>query len=307
MEGVPAAHGGAAMAARRLSSLATTFIAALALAALSTQLLAQESGAGASGAAGASDATAAPDVPNAPFNFVGEVTGGNVYVRSGPSDSYYPTAKLSKGTRITVRGTKFNYLKIEPPQGSFSYVGKAYVERRGDGGVGRVTTAANVRTGSELNPMKTTVQTKLDAGTDVKIVGEQEEYYKIEPPPGAYLYVQKDFVAPVERIHTEGDAVATNAQPQQGQPRTAEHTAPAPDSTGATGAIAEAATRGQGEPSAADAPTTGQSIANGSPTAPPSASQPAAGTATADARFEKIEGDFEAANQRPVIDQPVEE
>src|SRR5205085_6799858 len=123
-----------------------------------------------------------------------------------------------------------------------------------------------VRTGSELNPMKTTVQTKLDAGTDVKIVGEQEEYYKIEPPPGAYLYVQKDFVAPIERIRTEGEQIATDApaQPRQGQPQTAEHTAPAAD---ATGAIADAAARGQGEPPAGDsgsAPSTGQTpVADG--------------------------------------------
>src|SRR4051812_26734969 len=211
--GPPAAHGGAAMAARRPPVLLTWSIfavGAVALAGFPDAARAQE--------AGGDSPTVAPEVPNAKFNFVGEINGNNVYVRSGPSDSYYPTTKLSKGTRVIVRGAKFDYLKIEPPAGSFSYVGKAYVERRGDGGaVGRVTTAANVRTGSELNSMKTTVQSKLDAGTDVKIQGEQEEYFKIDPPPGAYLYVKKDFVTPKERVPAEGEGIAGATPDQQNQ------------------------------------------------------------------------------------------
>ena len=100
------------MAARRLPDLFTPcfVIAALAVV-LSTPTRGQE-------AAGDSP-TVAPEVPNAKFNFVGEINGNNVYVRSGPSDSYYPTTKLSKGTRVIVRGVKFDYLKIEPPAGSF--------------------------------------------------------------------------------------------------------------------------------------------------------------------------------------------
>ena len=296
------------MAARRLSLFSITVLTAAALAAGSTVLHAQETG-------GADAPAATPDVPNAPFNFIGEVSANNVYVRSGPSDSYYPTMKLNKGARITVRGSKFQYLKIEPPPGSFSYVGKAYVERRGDGSVGRVTTAANVRTGSELNPMKTTVQTKLEPGTDVKILGEQEEYYKIEPPPGAYLYVQKDFVAPVERIVTQGEQVAQSNPEQNTQQQTApEASTPARDPTNTTGTIAEIATGNTGETRQAE-PSSQQTPVAAAPNRPPAAEGNASTTrpnetqpaATAEVRFEKLEAEFEAASQRPVIDQPVEE
>ena len=267
--------------------------------------------------------TPAPEVPNTPYNFVGEIQGTSVYVRSGPSDSYYPTTKLSKGDRVTVRGTKFNYLKIEPPAGSFSYVGKAYVERHGDGRKGRVNTAANVRTGSELNSMKTTVQTKLEPGSEVTIQGEQEEYFKIDPPPGAYLYVQKDFVIPRERVPAEGEAIAQvpqdggqARQPQQ-QPETAP---PAPDGTGAAGAIADAATESEQQPEATGqdrvataAPGAGQTGGNAAaeegsaPSTRPNASQPATATASADARFEQLEADFAAAGRQSVVEQPVDE
>ena len=311
------------MAARRPPVLLTWSIfavGAVALAGFPDAARAQE--------AGGESPTVAPEVPNAKFNFVGEINGNNVYVRSGPSDSYYPTTKLSKGTRVIVRGAKFDYLKIEPPAGSFSYVGKAYVERRGDGGaVGRVTTAANVRTGSELNSMKTTVQSKLDAGTDVKIQGEQEEYFKIDPPPGAYLYVKKDFVTPKERVPAEGEGIAGATPDQQNpghapaQPQPPETAAapPAGDTTGAAGAIADAATHDPGQPAEptapaarddAAAPTTGPAAATadarpqGAGTATkPADSQPA----TADAKFEKLEGEFETASQKPIVEQPLDE
>src|SRR5207248_3438513 len=124
-----------------------------------------------------------------------------VYVRSGPGDNYYPTMKLDKGVAVTVVGIKFDWLKVSPPEGSFSYVAKAYVEKRGDGSVGRVTKPdLNVRAGSDLNAMKTTVQSKLDAGQDVQIVGEQDEYFKVKPPEGAFLYVSKQFVDPVKPL-----------------------------------------------------------------------------------------------------------
>ena len=303
-------------ARRRFPFLAAAALAAVSMTALPRPLAAQDGG---------DSPTVAPEVPNAKFNFYGEINANNVYVRSGPSDSYYPTTKLMKGTRVTVRGLRFDYLKIEPPANSFSYVGKAYVERRGDGTTGRVTTAANVRTGSELNSMKTTVQTKLEANTDVKILGEQEEYFKIEPPPGAYLYVKKDYVTPGPRIPAPGQAVASAEQPQRGQDEApaqapaqqpeAPATPPAGDPSGATGAIANIATGGHeqtndgqapvGEEPVASAPTTGEAPApDGQAVATrPAESQPA----SAEAKFEKMEADFVAASEKPVVDQPVEE
>lgn len=268
-----------------------------------------------------------PEVPNARFNFIGEVSGNNVYIRSGPADSYYPTAKVHKGYRVTVRGAKNDYLKIEPPEGSFSYVGKAYVERRGDGSVGRVTTAINVRAGSELNSIKQTVQTKLEAGTDVRILAEQDEYYKIAPPPGAYLYVQENFVTPVKRIDDAGDQIAASPPepqaPQSPAPLPAEEAStPPPNTTGATEAIAQAATGNSNLPESdgpqgderSTTPTTAQTqtlTLTGDVRKPeeqggstrPAASQPA----TAETRFDELERQFEAASLKPIVEQPVDD
>src|SRR5438067_5123467 len=91
---------------------------------------------------------------------VAEINSDNVYVRSGGSDNYYPTMKLNKNAQVTVVGAKFDWLKIVPPQGSFSYIAKAFVDKQPDG-TGTVNRDdVNVRAGSELNALKTTVQGK---------------------------------------------------------------------------------------------------------------------------------------------------
>src|SRR5438067_6420710 len=141
------------------------------------------------GLARAEDPVPAPatDIDNSKFQFEGRVNANSVYIRSGPSENDYPTLKLDTGATVTAVGLKFDWIKIIPPEGSFCYVAKAYVEKRGDGSVGRVTKPdLNVRAGSDLNAMKTTVQTKLDQNEDVTILGEQDEYFKIKPPTGAY-------------------------------------------------------------------------------------------------------------------------
>jgi uncharacterized protein YgiM (DUF1202 family) len=130
-----------------------------------------------------------------PQPYVGILNDDNVYVRSGPSDVYYATTKLPKGAKVTVVAIRNDWLKILPPAGSYSYVAKAYVMKTGDGTTGKVTKSElNVRAGSTLNGLKTTVQTSLQEGEDVKILGEQDDYFKITPPAGAYLYVKKTLV-----------------------------------------------------------------------------------------------------------------
>src|SRR5215212_11611026 len=70
----------------------------------------------------------AQDIPDAiataKNSAVAVTNADGVYVRSGGGDNYYPTTKLTKGAEVTIVGAKFEWLKIVPPQGSFSYVAK---------------------------------------------------------------------------------------------------------------------------------------------------------------------------------------
>src|SRR3954468_1455999 len=112
------------------------------------------------------------DIANARNRAIAQVNSDGVYVRSGPGDNYYPTTKLNKGAEVTVVGEKFDWLKIIPPQGSFCYVAKAFIDKGADGAALSNRDDVNVRAGSELNTIKTSVQTKLSNATPVTILGE---------------------------------------------------------------------------------------------------------------------------------------
>jgi hypothetical protein len=78
----------------RISSLVTGLsMAAIALAALSWRAQAQS-----------------PQVDEQPY--VAVVTGDDVYVRSGPADSYYPFGKVNSTTLVKVMGEKYSWARI---------------------------------------------------------------------------------------------------------------------------------------------------------------------------------------------------
>jgi SH3-like domain-containing protein len=247
-----------------------------------------------------------PQVDNAKHQFLGEINQNAVYVRSGPSNNFYPTVKLEKGDPVTVVGIKYDWLKIVPPAGSFSYVPKAYVTRRGDGKVGRVNQTANVRAGSSLNAIKTTVQMRLDEGQDVTILGEQDEYFKVAPPEGAYLYVNQQYVNPVKP--TDEPAIAKGEQSDDAE--VARDVEPAEPGTNVEPAEPAALARGE-QPEASDEadvtttpapetqPTPG-AVADATP-----AAKPAPAVVAED--FRKLEAEFETASERPIIEQPIEQ
>ncbi|MGA3067236.1 MAG: hypothetical protein ABSF29_10360 [Tepidisphaeraceae bacterium] len=252
-------------------------------------------------AARAEDAVQSPQVENSKYQFEGAVNTSAVFVRSGPGEGYYATQKLEKGATVTVVGIKFDWLKIVPPEGSFSYVGSVFVDRSGDGSVGRVNrNDVNVRCGSLLNEMKTTVQTHLNAGDEVQIIGKDDEYLKIKPPQDSYLYVSKEFVDPVRALGGS-DASAplmTETPTTQASPlASAAPTPPAAPVNPNAPSIDNSAV-GTATPPAA---TTQPAVASAAPTTQPVAVvQP-----SAEDLFGQYEAEFDAASQQPLADQNI--
>src|SRR5436190_23443878 len=174
------------------------------------------------------------EVENSKYQALGSINANAVYIRSGASENDYPTMKLDRGQQITVVGIMGEWLKILPPDGSYCYVAKAYVNKRGDGTMGRVTNPLNVRVGSTLNAMKTKVAAKLDVNDDVKILGEQDEYFKIAPPQSVFLYVNKQFVELVKTVDAKQAPAPAPAPtpapiPTDEQQQTSVVQVPAPD------------------------------------------------------------------------------
>lgn len=238
------------------------------------------------------------EVPNAKFNFVGEINSATVNVRSGPAESYYITMKLNKGDKVLVVGHKFDWLKIAPPAGAFSYVHKTYVERQGTSDQGKITKdEVLVRAGSSVMvPPVPQPQMKLDAGAMVTILGEAGELYKIKPPEGAYLYVAKKFVDPVHQATTDEALPAPKAY--EATPRT-----PAGEpEVAATPSTASGQAGPQGtDTSLVPVPPLG---AHGDSATPATGNTPAVATP---ATFAELEKQFAATKDQPVEQRPISE
>ncbi len=178
----------------------------------------------------------APAAPAAAANvqpYEATINADRTLIYSGPSDRFYKTCRLNAGTKVTVYGTAGaagDYYKIDPPDGSFSWVAKAYVTPAADGKTGRVAIdQAQVIAGSILNGYKTTGQCKLDKGDSVAILGEEGNYYKITPPANTRLFVLRSAVDPVAGPAAApppaGNLVITPAIPAVG-PAAVQPTAP---------------------------------------------------------------------------------
>ncbi|MHC4748003.1 MAG: SH3 domain-containing protein [Planctomycetota bacterium] len=136
------------------------------------------------------------------FPYIAEITGDNVYVRSGPGTNFYDCSKLNTGDKVKVIGKQFSWARIVPPQGSFSWISIQYVNiDPANPTVGTVTgDRVRVYAGSDhVEPLHSTyLQGKLDRGDKVKLLGEQkDDYYKIAPLSFAYLWVSINFTKPL--------------------------------------------------------------------------------------------------------------
>jgi uncharacterized protein YgiM (DUF1202 family) len=263
----------------------------------------------------AQDAVPTPDVANSKYQIDGVINVPSVYLRSGPGEGYYPTGELAKGTSITVVGIKFDWLKIVPPEGSYSYVGSVFVDKSADGTTGKINrNDVNIRAGSTINAMKTTVQTRLNMGETVQIVGKEDEYLKIKPPAGAYLYINKQFVTIARpAMASNPPAVpAVQQQPAQQQPTQSAN------SNSTQGKQIAAATDQTAGAIVTSTPTTAPSpvVAKSAPTTAPSqvasaTTQPAQVAAapppTPEELFTQYENTFADISKQPLDQQPLDD
>lgn len=139
------------------------------------------------------------DKPNiVSFPFIAEISGTDVYVRSGHGTAYYFCSKVNSPDRVTVVDQKYGWSKIVPPPGSFSWISRNFVDLDTDNPDIGIVTGDSVRVyaGSPYRePMRSNMQTKLNEGDHVELMGlEKGDYYKIVPPTGAYLWVSSQYL-----------------------------------------------------------------------------------------------------------------
>ncbi|MBW8015148.1 MAG: hypothetical protein FVQ82_03105 [Planctomycetes bacterium] len=144
------------------------------------------------------------------YPYLAQPVSGRVNIRSGGGIAFYPCGKLKEGVNITVVAEELGWAKIVPPKGSFSWIAKKYVDvDPSNPKVGNVN-ADDVRVwvGSPSYDALTSSSTQVKLSKKdfdfVELLGEEEDdYLKIAPPSGAYLYVSAKeikYIGPVGTI-----------------------------------------------------------------------------------------------------------
>ena len=163
--------------------------------------------------------------PPATGPYVAEAVGNDVYIRSGAGTNFYHCGKLYAGDRIQVIKSQDGWSCVVPPPGCFSWISMQYVSINLQNPTIGIVTGDNVGVyaGSDyVEPMhSTSKQVTLNRGQIVKLLGEEKDnYYKIAPPDGAYLWVSSQFVqatvAPAAK--PAGIDVANVVKPAPGAP-----------------------------------------------------------------------------------------
>lgn len=125
----------------------------------------------------------------------GEVTGDDVYIRSGPSLNHYTISKLEAGSTVAVVGEREGWYEILPPAGVFSLISGDYVDTVDDANGVVNGNNVRVRAGSLLNKNKYTVQLLLSKGAEIQVLGRNPDgFLKIEPPAGATVWISSEYV-----------------------------------------------------------------------------------------------------------------
>ena len=127
------------------------------------------------------------------FPYRAYVVTDDVYVRSGPGQSYYPTCKLKAGHVVEVyRHDPGGWYAIRPVDGSFSWVSGRYLDLGEDNLATVKGERVAARVGSRFSPIRDVIQVRLARGEVVELADRQsaergpaeKTWYKIAPPSG---------------------------------------------------------------------------------------------------------------------------
>lgn len=183
--------------------------------------------------------TAASAAEEQVFPYKAYITSDEVYVRSGPGQSYYPTDKLKAGQVVEVyRHDPGGWYAIRPPEGSFSWISGRFLQPGVENLAVVSAQGVAARVGSRFSDIRDVIQVRLDMAEVVEVLEKRQSrgasdggvWYKIAPPSGEFRWVFGKYVDPDHPVDglrktavAAGDSSRADAQPAQAStPATAE-------------------------------------------------------------------------------------
>ena len=166
------------------------------------------------------------------FPYKAFISADDVYIRSGPGQSYYPTDKLKAGQEVEVyRHDPGGWYAIRPPKESFAWVSGRYLTGGQDNLAVVNTERVAARVGSRFSDIREVIQVWLHKGEvvevlDVKKTGSgarRKTWYKIAPPSGEFRWVFGKYVDPdypADGLRQTNSAERSAAGAEQTSPNT---------------------------------------------------------------------------------------
>lgn len=149
--------------------------------------------------------TASPAAGEQIFPYKAFITTDDVYVRSGPGQSYYPTDKLKAGQQVEVyRHDPGGWYAIRPPKGSFSWVSGRFLQPGVDDLAVVAADRVAARVGSRFSDIRDVIQVRLHKAEVVEVLEKKRTrtgsdgriWYKIAPPSGEFRWVFGKYADP---------------------------------------------------------------------------------------------------------------
>ena len=154
------------------------------------------------------------------FPYTAHITTDDVYVRSGPGQSYYPTDKLKAGQEVEVyRHDPGGWYAVRPPEGSFTWVSGRFIDLTGDNLAVVTDDRVAARVGSRFSTIRDVIQVRLNKAEVVEVLEtkqtgtgtQRQTWYKIAPPSGEFRWVFGKYVDAVSSQDGLRRHLATNA------------------------------------------------------------------------------------------------
>lgn len=146
-----------------------------------------------------------------------EVVGTAVRVRSGPGAYFYEVAQLNEPAQVSSLGSEHGWVAVKPPAGVVALVKKTKVTQ-GDAGQGLVdadATRVYAKERSSIGASNRTwaVVAQLDKDAIIRILGQEGDFYRIEMPAAAKVYVSGRYLKKIMQPLSPGAGGTSPRQP----------------------------------------------------------------------------------------------
>ena len=164
---------------------------------------------------------AIPDPENPQETLIGECTGNNVNVRTGPSTSYSRITMVNKGTQFDILGSQNGWYNIRLQNGTVGWMIGDYVKVFDGSDNGQEETIAqctgdyvNIRTGPGTSYKRITM---INRGVKFTVLGSKNGWYNVKLQNGTVGWIIGDYVKSINiSSTTEGQCTGNKVNIRSG-------------------------------------------------------------------------------------------